>query len=989
MLACVTGEQPSSPLPWGRILFVGAVGCWLVLRQIDLVLKSLQDAQGVGGYGANALGPLWPAKLSELSGTILGSWDSARTLSRSAFYVYTAVDFVFIAVYGSLLLVVVSAVRFAQPAADGTTVVHRVARIADWAELWILLAAAADVVENLLRLVVVGFEEPSPWLLWPAWAMTVAKFGFLALAATSMAAAWSVAPGGRATLTPLVRLRLPAVVLGVFSLLMLFDPTGQVADIFRRWLDGFGTFFGLLATTLAGVALLSWVTWSSAWRAVLASGSVSEWANRWRRAIIPGAIAAVLALLVGAGEKLDVVVVRSVVGCSLLGPALVLAVLAVAELVKPPPGVAQAENLQKALARAPKGDESVALTAAARGLATLPVVVLPLALASAWTAPAVVLHARGLDPGRAWPAALLTPCMVVVAAWLSIRVPKWLKELDASPAVRGIELPWLLGAVACAAGCAVAIAWETVVPPDAGAVAITALALATLLLALMEGQRFGDVYRPPGGLQRIGFVRTPVTLLVVIAVIVASLIDDGTHHAVLQEPDIAAREVTLPTAFDEWLERNCAMASSPDRGTVPLVLVAGQGGGMRAAYWTTATLTKLLAGQPRAGACGRAIRPFDAVFAMSGASGGSLGVTSYAGRARGLADPEDRWYQETWGRQDLVAVPVAWGLLVDLPRTLIGFDVPDRAEKFEEAWEDVDPPLAQDFFASQADRNGPLLLLAGTQVESGCRINISAVRLTSRVNGPGECGGLERRWASNRVAADPAVQVPGAALTSDILDHLCGQGSLRRATAALMSARFPYVSPSGGLSGCGGDTAVVDGGYAENTGGQGALDLWRRLEPLVAAHNAAGDGPTIVPVFVHVDNHYSKPIKGGPPERTRELLVPPTAYLKADTLDNRGVEQSADAAFSTTLPGRPGWTCDLGGQTAERYLRMAPSQHLGLEAPLAWTLSGLAMDDLDRQLDAVLDRADGGPQRLRAALNGDAGALRCAGPPAAGATQPR
>jgi hypothetical protein len=89
------------------------------------------------------------------------------------------------------------------------------------------------------------------------------------------------------------------------------------------------------------------------------------------------------------------------------------------------------------------------------------------------------------------------------------------------------------------------------------------------------------------------------------------------------------------------------------------------------------------------------------VFAMGGASGGSLGVTSFAGQKP--ATKPGTWYRDAWGRTDLAAVPVSWALLVDLPRTLVGWDGPDRAARLEQAWKRRDPTLTADFFATQPE----------------------------------------------------------------------------------------------------------------------------------------------------------------------------------------------------------------------------------------------------------------------------------------------
>jgi hypothetical protein len=50
-------------------------------------------------------------------------------------------------------------------------------------------------------------------------------------------------------------------------------------------------------------------------------------------------------------------------------------------------------------------------------------------------------------------------------------------------------------------------------------------------------------------------------------------------------------------------------------------------------------------------------------------------------------------------------------------------------------------------------------------------------------------------------------------------------------------------------------------------------------------------------------------------------------------------------------------------------VRIAPGESPGIPAPLAWTLSRMAMDDLDRQRAAALREGSPGA-RLRAFLTG-------------------
>jgi hypothetical protein len=1005
----LTAMTRISARPRLRTLLVLCAACWLLLGQLDGVLKLLQEG-GVGAYGANAFGPLSPIGLQDKVRQLLAIWNTEPTLAITTFSVYTAIDLVFIAVYGWLLLTLAELLGVRGAAASP---LDRLARRAP--ELTVL-AMAADVLEDLLRTVMVTATVSSWLVVYVAWALTTMKWLLLAAVVAGLVHAWRrmglVSGPGAITADvwwAIKRLRIPILLLGAWGLIVLFDPTQQTADTFRRWLDDLGSGLSDTAWTFGTAALLGLATWAAIRRAVLANSFV-ETAKppRWWLW---------LAMLVALGVGV------TLGWTNLLGFAvaigLVFLITAFVWLLerreqRDERGTAQeraarrqriddaAVRQRHELAGAPVLDDRVAaVQRVGRAVATWPLLALLLALASAWTAPAVLLLAVGRDETRALIAAALTVVAVVAAALVLGAVPALLGRWDKTavdPETR-FEVRYLLFAVLCLAACAAAIAFPFDVPPSIGVVGVTALAITALVLLLLEGQRYGDGHPPTYGLRVVGFVRIPVTLLLIVALAVASAVDDGSSHAVARNDQAAPQPegITIEAAFAAWGRRNCTSFGGPGR-TIPLVLVASHGGGIRAAYWTTSVLTQLFA-SPTTSAedptCPGATA-YDRVFAMSGASGGSLGEASYVGHPGDTAAERRPWFRRIWGATDLVSVPVSWGLLVDLPRSLVGFGGPDRARRFEESWERQDPTLHQDFFAEQGEQAGPpLLLLAGTQVESGCRMNVSAIRLTAAatLSSPAECAALAARPGSGGDGPDQSGPLlANAATTTDVLDHLCGTGSLNRSTAALLSARFPYVSPSGQLPGCGArddeTTAVVDGGYAENTGGQAALNLWQRLEPLVAAHNRTAGTTRIVPVFVHVDNHYGKAARAGAVRRTPELVVPPHVYRSVDKLDDRGVEQAANAAFSVALPGLPGSACAIGTGPGQRYVRIAPTEHPGIQAPLAWTLSAMAMDDLDQQREHAFgdvalhdESARGGAvtpvRRLADVLHG--AALRCSG----------
>ena len=502
-----------------------------------------------------------------------------------------------------------------------------------------------------------------------------------------------------------------------------------------------------------------------------------------------------------------------------------------------------------------------------------------------------------------------------------------------------------------------------------GPLSIVAAFLAVVIIALGEAQLRAETHEAPASFLLAGFTRVPVVTLIVLTSLLAGFtFSDGSGHAVHRSGSLPAGMaagaerpgVSLEHAFAEWAAANCADGEHP--GTVvPLVLVSAPGGGLRAAYWTASTLTDLFGPAAATGSTCPQAAPPDRVFAVGGASGGSLGeLTWMAWRAGGGTDRH--WYDADLARPDFLTDPLAWLLTVDLARGYLGFRGQDRARRLENRWSDTMPGMESNFFAGSWGEGGrlPVPLLTSTQVETGCRLNAGTVRVTD--------AHVHATESSCTTVHEKAGQTDAPA-AADLLDYLCGpaRGSdpsaLSRSTAALLSARFPWVSPSGQLYRCGpriaGSTeaatriAAVDGGYADNTGMGFLLDLWPRLEQLIAAHNASPGQARIVPVFLEVDNHYAEVAAPAAPDRTVETLVPPLTKDRPDELDDLSMRARVEAGFAGPAPGT---SCQLD-PLAGRYLRISPKTSPGLPAPLAWTLSEAATDDLRRQRDTALAEA--------------------------------
>ncbi|CAN5466924.1 hypothetical protein BH23ACT6_BH23ACT6_09760 [soil metagenome] len=256
----------------------------------------------------------------------------------------------------------------------------------------------------------------------------------------------------------------------------------------------------------------------------------------------------------------------------------------------------------------------------------------------------------------------------------------------------------------------------------------------------------------------------------------------------------------------------------------------------------------------------------------------------------------------------------------------LGSDVPastesgwiDRAGLMEVSWEADVPGLAGDFFAPPPRDDGNLaaaLVLGSTATATGCRVLVSHVRTTGAT--VGDCAGPH---APAVYSLDFATSFMGRSGTDG--DHCVAR--LNPATAAMLAARFPYVTPSGVVGPCGGAprAQLIDGGYAEGSGVGSLVDLGaplleevREFNEAASADAGSGDGSgdngsgsngsgnngagsgggggnrdVIVPILVYLDNGRGSDLVQPPPSAVAELLVPPVGAMRG-----RSSQQSTTA----------------------------------------------------------------------------------------------
>lgn len=528
-----------------------------------------------------------------------------------------------------------------------------------------------------------------------------------------------------------------------------------------------------------------------------------------------------------------------------------------------------------------------------------------------------------------------------------------------------------------------------------GLVGTVGLCLLMLTAFFMTMSIISQIANPPYVFRLAGQRRTPTFELVLVVALLSTLFAKGTSLHAIRDSDSppTSKRPTLDEVSASWIAArqadgwSCALdVSLPTQSTAtgkpttmtlpqlkkvqPLVLVAAEGGGIRAAWWTVDAMSVLTSTE-----CGTR-----SLFLASGVSGGAVGLGLMASVGPTETDPSTTPLRalNTMAHQDGLAAGVS-GLLgrdliagafgieanpADVPDSVDNF--PDRAGLIEYAWERTIPGLDAPFpSAKTSDLTVPWkTVFNGTSVGYSCRALISDVQLISdeAVN---DCDA-----PGNEMAGSYDV----------FLKHPCYLG-IATSTASLLAARFPYVTPSGVLqskcSNGGFSDQVIDGGYAENTGIDTANSVLSQLMPAIRATNAkalapGGNGTVIVPIVVFMHNTVAASSQTAPtlakpsPESAIPVLNSGAAGTLGDTatlLQHSGVIASEWVPDGyATMPSGANPTESMEDQMVaavravlpSQVVTIAPQQAPQMALPLGWSMSSATEDTLDAALDSYL-----------------------------------
>lgn len=341
-------------------------------------------------------------------------------------------------------------------------------------------------------------------------------------------------------------------------------------------------------------------------------------------------------------------------------------------------------------------------------------------------------------------------------------------------------------------------------------------------------------------------LRFPILGALLVWALLWSPVADRNHVIRTIEGSGAGPVDNRPDAVQQVEAWYARVAPRHPEGEIPVFVVATEGGGIRAAYWTASALTAVQDTYPAFA---------DHLFAISSVSGGSLGAAVFDALIVSGPAPADPNEQVCPGKDaaqmaaerktlrhaakqvlsfDFLTPTLAGMTQPDLAQRFLPVGFPDREQALEEAWErgwskamgDSDL-FSQGVLATvQANPRLPSLFLNGTMVETGDRIITSNARIRPLDPGVG--------CSSNQ---------PSAALCEfrnafDSFGYL--QQDIPFSSSAGMSARFTYVSPAGRVPKKGSDSAIaghiVDGGYFENSGAVTAAEVVNLIRRVAASH---------------------------------------------------------------------------------------------------------------------------------------------------------
>lgn len=441
---------------------------------------------------------------------------------------------------------------------------------------------------------------------------------------------------------------------------------------------------------------------------------------------------------------------------------------------------------------------------------------------------------------------------------------------------------------------------------------------------------------------KLGF---PLFLLLTIIILCFSSFNSNKNIRLISLPSDTRMNIGDYTAA--WLDKASKvkntdnselLESNKDSDTrTPMVIVLSEGGGIRASYWSAQFLARVQKEYPD-------FR--DYLYCISGVSGGSFGATVFDG----ILNYYDHLPQEAQGTdfegknamqrkitdiigKDFLSPTIACLFTRELIQLLVPFPIEsfDRAKVFEGTWEYVwenslnnDQAFHASFLSLWNKNTLPALFINTTQVENGFPVVLSNIKLNNsqEKNITRDKLNFPRDFYAD-ILKEPYLDVP-------------------LSTASLLSARFPFVSPAGTLTGKNGTISLVDGGYFDNTGANTAYQVLFDIKKWYQSkHKDYVFHTKIKPIIVYLTNGINVPDKIN---SSRTLMGQLSAPIETSF-------QIRDSNTKNNLLKLKDYVEFYGGEFITYSLQKPGATETDI--PLGWALSRKVQKEIDLRVEEI------------------------------------
>jgi hypothetical protein len=315
-------------------------------------------------------------------------------------------------------------------------------------------------------------------------------------------------------------------------------------------------------------------------------------------------------------------------------------------------------------------------------------------------------------------------------------------------------------------------------------------------------------------------VRTRINfhfILLILGFVFSGLLPDP-HQMHLRESSYSSKvkRMDMETFAARWLKYRRAYIMDSTVKEFPLIYIASDGGASRSAYWVAGVVSQMDSIIKTKG-LSDSLGIYKHLYCLTGASGGSVGNSLiWLG-----AHPENKNFNYSGVRDyitsDFLSNTLAYMLGVDYLRNVVPSNfiltfAKDRGYALKQTLILSNPDswyskqMGVNMFKHLETFNNepgkmPAWIINTTRMQDGNPAMISNIDLTNP------------RYYSSRI---------------DVLKEMPQDKDLQLSQAVILGARFPYMSPAGGID----SNYYVDGGYFDNSGTSVAFDMvshWERL----------------------------------------------------------------------------------------------------------------------------------------------------------------